>query len=125
MSFSKNLKTRYGNYFSIEGKSRLSGTITHTTVEFQGYNEFCWLYALADSIVASLWIRLGKIDIQRVKSNSDFSEKVRNVVVKERGADFLRRHDLKQKIRRELYFGLFPKTHKGKKLFRSVYINKS
>ena len=41
-------------------------------------------------------------------------ETVKNTFVKQRGEDFLRRSDLKQKIRRELYFGLFPKTHRGK-----------
>ena len=36
-----------------------------------------------------------------------------NAILYDRGDEFLRRYDLKQKIRRELSFGLFPKTLKG------------
>ena len=53
----------------------------------------------------------------KVNSADTLLANVRNAVLKERGADFLRSYDLKQKIRRELYFGLFPKTHKGKVAF--------
>ena len=48
-----------------------------------------------------------------------FLDKVKNAILKERGSDFLQQRDLKQKIRRELYFGLFPKTHKGKNGYKT------
>ena len=40
-------------------------------------------------------------------------EDVENVVLEERGADFLQRPGLKKSIRREISFGLIPKTFKG------------
>ena len=48
---------------------------------------------------------------------------VNNAVVSERGTDFIRRHDLKQKIRRELSFGLLPKTLKGLRIYKIIYVN--
>ena len=48
---------------------------------------------------------------------------VKNAFLKERGADFLRRSNLKQKIRRELSFGLIPTTLKCKKFVQFLSVN--
>ena len=45
------------------------------------------------------------------------SDQVHDPALKKRGEDFLRTKDLRQKIRRELSFGLIPKTLEGTFLF--------
>ena len=79
------------------------------TVEQQGDTSFCWLFAVAFSIVQSMWTRLG---FSSVKSYfiKKFSEKVSDEETKNRAAEFLNRKDLRQIIRREICFGLIPKT---------------
>ena len=47
-----------------------------------------------------------------------FSDYVTDAGLKQTATDFLNRKDLRQKLRRELLFGLFPKTLNGK--FRTM-----
>ena len=83
----------------------LSKTVTRTIVENQGETEFCWLFSLANAIVSSLWVRLDTVRFYNIRSLFG---------LKRKATDFLNRKDLRQKLRRELSFGLFPKTLIGK-----------
>ena len=83
----------------------LSKTVTRTIVENQGETEFCWLFSLANAIVSSLWVRLKSVRFYKFRSFFGSKRKA---------TDFLSRKDLRQKLRRELSFGLFPKTLIGK-----------
>ena len=81
-------------------------------VQDQGETEFCWLFSLANVIVSSLWVRLRMIIF--IKSlKTLFLENATDTDLKRKASDFLNRKDLRQKVRRELLFGLFPKTLKG------------
>ena len=81
-------------------------------VQNQGETEFCWLFSLANVIVSSLWVRLRMIIF--IKSlKTLFLENATDADLKRKASDFLNRKDLRQKVRRELLFGLFPKTLKG------------
>ena len=93
----------------MEGKATLSKTVTRETIENQGETEFCWLYSLANSIVSSLFVRLGKLFYQCTHP-AFIEEKVTDADLKQEATEFLNRPDLRQKLRRQLLFGLFPKT---------------
>ena len=84
------------------------GTET-VTVDQQGDTSFCWLFAVAFSIVQSMWTRLGFF-LSSFIYKKKFSEKVPDEETKNRAAEFLNRKDLRQIIRREICFGLIPKT---------------
>ena len=91
----------------------LTKTVTKTIIENQGDTELCWLYSLANAIVSSLWVRLRMFYNHR--SNIMFYlGYVTDATLKQAATDFLNRKDLRQKLRRELLFGFFPKTLKGK-----------
>ena len=99
--------------FRIEGKATLSKTVTKT-IEGQGETEFCWLFSLANVIVSSLWTRVGKFPSQPQLFEAQFSGEITDPDLKREAKKFLNRKDLRQKIRRELCFGLFPKTLRSK-----------
>ena len=82
-------------------------------IENQGDTEFCWLYSVANAIVSSLWVRLRKF-YHHVLKFYVFKGHVTDAGLKKAATDFLNRKDLRQKVRRELLFGLFPKTLNGK-----------
>ena len=96
-------------HFRVQGKATLSKTVTKTTIENQGETEFCWLYSIANVIVSSLWVRL-RMFYFSVPNSKLFLGRVTDSGLKKAATDFLNRKDLRQKLRRELQFGLFPKT---------------
>ena len=104
-SFSKICKAE----FRVQGKAILSKTVTKTPIENQGETEFCWLYSLANVIVSSLWVRLRMLYFSVLNSKLIVGH-VTDTGLKQAATDFLERKDLRQKLRRELQFGLFPKT---------------
>ena len=91
----------------------MSKTMTRTMVQNQGENEFCWLFSLANAIVSSLWVRLRMFSYIE-KFLTLILVEVTDAGLKQEATDFLNRKDLRQKLRRELLFGLFPKTLRGK-----------
>ena len=106
--------------YRVQGKATLSTTVNNTTIENQGKTELCWLFALANVIMWSLQVRVRKFQhlISTIKLLTSILSKllgeVQDTVLKQIAINFLNRKDLRQKIRRELLFGLFPKTLKGK-----------
>ena len=101
--------------FRIEGKVSLSKLGTESIkFEDQGDTQFCWLFALAQSIVASLRVRLGTAFYMTKPVLSNFLARVTNIIVKHDTSLFLKKRDINQVIRRELCFGLIPKTLKRK-----------
>ena len=83
-----------------------------SSVQNQGENELCWLYSITNVIVSSLWVRLGMF-CYHISSSMLFLGEVPDTELKQTATELLNRKDLRQKIRRELLFGLFPKTLKG------------
>ena len=98
-------------HFRVQGKVTLSKTVTKTTIENQGETELCWLYSLVNAVVSSLLVRLRMLSYHT--SNFMFLGGVKNAGIQEAAKKLLDRKDLRQKIRRELLFGLLPKTLKG------------
>ena len=64
MSTEKYRKNYFPLLFRIEGKVTLSKLGTETIdVENQGDTYLCWLFAVARSIVQSMWVRKGTFEL--------------------------------------------------------------
>ena len=70
---------------------------------------FCWLFAIANSIYSSMW---AKLDMLRL-FESVFNKLLKNIPDR-KAEKFLNQQDLTRIIRREICFGLIPKTLKRK-----------
>ena len=92
-------------------------TLTKTgieTIENQGETSFCWLFAVARSIVRSMWMRSGLILVVPPRVSRKILVNVSSTETRNLAIEFLQRKKLYQIVRREICFGLIPKTLKRK-----------
>ena len=106
---STEIRPEIKHIFRIKGNV----TLTKTGIENQGHTSFCWLFAVARSVVKSMWMKLGSSydpDPELIKNLGTVSD----TEIKNRATKFLQQKNLYQIVRREICFGLIPKTLKRK-----------
>ena len=87
-----------------------SGT-ERTLGGIQGDTLLCWLFATANSLYSSMCVRLSKSSRGRYEDIHKLDE---NSMIFDKCFDFLHQENLIRTIRREICFGLIPKTLKRK-----------